>query len=403
MNKSRPLTTSNIAQFNLLGKIWVSAALVTIVAIISFALFGGAILSKSLSNGIKSFEARLGADIAVVPKNQTSAYRNVIISGEPTKFFLSDYIQQEVEQIEGVENATPQLYLSTLSDSCCSEPLQLIGIDFESDFATKAWISKSYNRKINDGELIIGSNIIEDSDNTLTFFNKKMPVAARLAKTATGMDNSIYASIATIRELAKEATKLGYDLSGSNIDNSISSVMVKVKPGYDVDIVCENIMNNLQNVDVVKSNDMIETISRNMNFFSRIIAITTVALGILAAIILAIMFSININTRKKEFAVLRILGATRKKLMSIVMAESLIISVLGAIAGAIIAAISILPFSSYIGAKMGLPFLLPSFLELAILLVISTIISIAIGPISAIYSALKISRAETYATMREGE
>ena len=46
---------------------------------------------------------------------------------------------------------------------------------------------------------------------------------------------------------------------------------------------------------------------------------------------------------------------------------------------------------------------LPNPFNLLLLLVFSLTISIAIAPLSAAYSAFKISRAETYATMREGE
>ncbi|MBQ3937621.1 MAG: hypothetical protein II722_11220, partial [Ruminococcus sp.] len=46
-----------------------SLALLFICAIMSGAVYGGAVVWASLDNGISSLEKRLGADIIVVPKS----------------------------------------------------------------------------------------------------------------------------------------------------------------------------------------------------------------------------------------------------------------------------------------------------------------------------------------------
>ncbi|MDR3020707.1 MAG: FtsX-like permease family protein, partial [Treponema sp.] len=140
-----------------------------------------------------------------------------------------------------------------------------------------------------------------------------------------------------------------------------------------------------------------------LGFFTGIIRVITIILGILAVLILAVLFSMIANSRKKEFAVMRIVGATRKKLAGIVLSEALIVSLCGSILGSLIAALTVYPFGSYIGFTIGLPFLLPSLAETFGLIILGLIMSIIIGPLFASYSAFKISRAETYATMREGE
>ena len=73
MRKLKPLTTFRIAYNNLAGKPGRAVTLAAVVAIIAFAFFGGAVLSQSLYNGIRSLEARLGADIAVVPSGSEAA------------------------------------------------------------------------------------------------------------------------------------------------------------------------------------------------------------------------------------------------------------------------------------------------------------------------------------------
>ena len=103
------------------------------------------------------------------------------------------------------------------------------------------------------------------------------------------------------------------------------------------------------------------------------------------------------------FAVLRVLGATRKKLANIVLAEAFVISLCGAVLGSIFAAVVVFPFGRGIGIQMGMPLLLPGAYDSLLLLLFALTLSVAVGPLSAAYSAFMISRAETYATMREGE
>jgi putative ABC transport system permease protein len=123
----------------------------------------------------------------------------------------------------------------------------------------------------------------------------------------------------------------------------------------------------------------------------------------LALIVLAAVFSSSIHERKKEFAVLRILGATKKKLAAVVLSESAIAGIAGGSAGIILAATLIFPFSTLISERLQLPYLDAPLLNILLLLLGSLVLSAIVGPLASFYAALRISRAETYFTMREGE
>jgi putative ABC transport system permease protein len=68
-----------------------------------------------------------------------------------------------------------------------------------------------------------------------------------------------------------------------------------------------------------------------------------------------------------------------------------------------LASVIVFPFSAYIGIKLELPYLQPGFGIILALLVLSLLLTFVIGPLTALYSAVKVGRAETYATIREGE
>ncbi|MBE5987330.1 putative ABC transport system permease protein [Lacrimispora xylanisolvens] len=403
----KPLTTRQLSKNNLRSNPFRTVCLVMVVAVLSFTMYGGAILSQSLKNGLYSLKNRLGADLAVVPLEHESQYEGIILSGEPSRFYFDRSMEQQIKEIQGVEEVSPQLYLSTLSAACCSVPVQVIGFDPDSDFVIKPWITKVYGRKLETGQLIAGSDIVINDSRTLKFFNDTYPVAAQLEKTSTGMDYSIYANMDTMRMLLEGAKKTGMNLSvnvyGTDIDQSISTVLVKLKKGYDVDTVTTNIRRQVSGISIVKSKNMFLSAANQISVLITFVNTVACALWIIAVFVLAVMFTVIMNGRKKEFALLRSLGAARVKLCKIVLTESLMISILGGVLGAFLASLVVFPFSTYIGESLHLPYLLPDLMSSIRLLAGNLVLAIAAGPLAAIYSAGKVSRTETCVLIREGE
>lgn len=403
----KPLTTGRLSKNNLRSNPFRTVCLVMVVSVLSFTMFGGAVLSQSLRNGLESLKNRLGADLAVVPLEHESQYEGIILSGEPSRFYFDRSMEQQIKNIQGVEAVSPQLFLSTLSAACCSVPVQVIGFDPDTDFVIKPWITKVYDRKLETGQLIAGSDIVINDSKTLKFFNDTYPVAAQLEKTSTGMDYSVYANMDTIRLLLKGAKKvemnLNVDVYNTDIDHSISTVLVKLSKGYDADTVTTNIRRQVSGISIVKSKNVFQSVANQITVLMTFVNTVTYGLWIMAVLILAVMFSVIMNGRKKEFALLRSLGATKMKLFKIVLTESLMLSILGGGLGVFLASLVVFPFSTYIGESLHLPYLLPDVTSSIRLLMISLVLSTAAGPIAAFYSAGKVSRTEAYVLIREGE
>lgn len=403
----KPLTTGRLSKNNLRSNPFRTVCLVIVVSVLSFTMFGGAVLSQSLRNGLESLKNRLGADLAVVPLEHESQYEGIILSGEPSRFYFDRSMEQQIKNIQGVETVSPQLFLSTLSAACCSVPVQVIGFDPDTDFVIKPWITKVYDRKLETGQLIVGSDIVINDSRTLKFFHDTYPVAAQLEKTSTGMDYSVYANMDTIRMLLEGAKEVGMNLNvdvyNTDIDHSISTVLVKLSKGYDADMVTTNIRRQISGISIVKSKNVFQSVANQITVLTTFVNTVTYGLWIMAVLILAVMFSVIMNGRKKEFALLRSLGATKMKLFKIVLTESLMLSILGGGLGVFLASLVVFPFSTYIGESLHLPYLLPDVISSIRLLVISLAISIAAGPIASFYSAGKVSRTEAYVLIREGE
>ena len=117
----------------------------------------------------------------------------------------------------------------------------------------------------------------------------------------------------------------------------------------------------------------------------------------MGVIVLLAVFASSVNERKREFASLRIMGATRGMLNAIILKESAIIGLIGGVIGVGAASLVIFPFSSLIGKQLQLPYLQAS--PIAVTIVCSTVIGI-IGSLATMW---RLGRPEAYLTLREGE
>ena len=400
----KALTSTDLALKNLKRKPLRTAGLIIIVGLLSFVLFGGSILSVNLKNGLDSTKSRFGADLMIIPLDAEADAEGILIKGEPNYFYFDKSLVAEIKDIQGIESSSPQFYMTSLNQDCCDVPVQFIGFEPDTDFTVQPWIEEVYAGRVNDGALIVGSDINVENGVSLQFFDKEYPVAAKLEETGTGLDQAVFANMNTLKDLFSAAKEKGLSFT-ENVapETSVSSVMVKIKAGYDADEVIHNIRVKTDGLQIVKTKSMLSGIAETLGAFTWFIYIFQAMLLLLALIVLSVVFSITVNERKKEFSVIRALGGTKRFVMAVIFKESLGISISGGIAGVLTAAIVLFPFNTYIADSIGLPYLNPNISVIILILALSLIISFASGPIAAIRFAVRINKAEAYLTMREEE
>ncbi|MBQ8935265.1 MAG: ABC transporter permease [Oscillospiraceae bacterium] len=397
------LTSGRLALLNLRQRAYRTAGLGLIVALLAFVLFGGSILTISLNNGLSSLNARFGADLVVVPLGYDGDMEAILLKGEPSYFYLDASVVDDLREIKGVEAVSSQFYLTSTGAACCDLPVQIIGIDPETDFTVTPWIDHIYDT-LSDGALIIGSDVQAQSDGTIRFYGHKYRIAATLDETGTGMDQSIFANRNTVLDLMEAAKEQGYNfIDSSDPERLVSSIFIKTAEGYDAETVTHNIRVAIDGLQVIKTKSMVTGIAESIQSIVSIVYVFIAVFLALSIVIQTTVFTVTANERKREFAVLRTLGATRKKLAGILLEEALYISTAGGVLGVALAAGVVFPFSVYIGDRLGLPYVVPSTPTVLVVLAVSLFITILLGPLSAAYAAAKISRADTYRILREGE
>lgn len=376
-----------------------------IVLFLSFTAFLGGYLIISLQNGLEGYRARLGADIAVMPSAAQGhgTVDNVLLQGITGNYYIPRSSLQKLDSIEGIEKKTCQFYLTSAKASCCSSRVQIIGFDPETDFTVMPWINSSLSGNISDGDIIIGADIAYPADGSLRFYGEKYHVAGQLEKTGTGLDNAVFTNRNTIKKMAQTAadTLESEALSGIDPETDASCVLIKVKDGYDAGAVADDINIHISKVRAASSASMIGSVADGLGNVSVFIAAAIVGLWLISVIILAAVFVLMMNERKKEFAVLRIAGASQKMIVSAIASEAALICGFGSLAGIVISFIFISPLSEIIRLHFSLPFLQPGIDVLLLLAFGALTIPLIIGIITAMLSSLKITKNETGLLLRE--
>ena len=389
---------------NLVRKPARSLALIFISAFLALSAFGGTVMVMSLSNGINSLSARLGADIIVTPYAATSqvSYDSVIIQGKPGQFYMDSKYYEEIKtEIEGIDKITAQFYLASAKASCCSSRLQIIGFDPATDFSIQPWVEKSYSDKLGLYDAVVGSDVTPNTDMTVEIYGKTLHVQAVLDKTGTELDSALYVDIDTMKELIRAHNEKNPNQEKTiDPDNVVSSVLIKVADGYDIDEVAGDINLHVRQVKAIRTQNMISGVSESLSGVSATISLLMVVVWILSVVILAIVFTMNINERKKEFAVLRVLGASRVKLAGLVFREAALYGFLGSLLGAGMTVLITALFTPAIENMIGLPFLLPPVPVMLIAGALTVVLTIAAGAVTAASSAVKISKIDTGLILR---
>ena len=395
--------TESLSFKNIKGRPARSLALTILTAIMAASIVVGTVTVTSLKTGLGALESRLGADIMVVPASAASKknFENIVLQGSKGYFYMDRTYYDKVAEREGIEKISAQLFLASASAGCCSVPLQIIGYDPETDFTVSPWIRKSTGCELGLLDVVVGNDLSVFVGDTITFYNVRCNVVAKLDKTGTDLDTAVYTNTDTIKRLIESSFELGMnDFRDIDPDKVVSCILIKVADDHPVDEVLNDLNLHVRRTKSFKTKDMISGVSDSLIGVSGIIGILMCAVWLLGLVILFLAFTLSVNERRKEFAVLRIAGASRRKISRTVVSEAIIITLGGSIAGTAAGLLIMLPFNGLIEESMGLPFLLPEAWVIIVLCFAAIVVSAAAGAASSAYSAHRVSRLDAGLVLR---
>ena len=389
---------------NLIRKPGRTAALVLLTAFLALSVFGGSIVIMSLRQGLGNLESRLGADIIVVPSSARSkvSFKNMLLQGTTGTFYMNSGNLERVLEVEGVEKAAAQVFLSSLKADCCSVEIQVIGIDPETDFIVQPWIEQSCQKELGDLDIVVGTRVNADTGEILKIYDEQCHVVGKLAVTGTGLDTAVYCNMDTMKKLLQAVEEKGISHKITSDDEDvISAVYVKVKDGFDIGKVNSEIQGHTRKASAVRTRSMITDVSGSLGGISRTIAILTGAVWVLALVILLISFAMIANERKKEFALLRMLGASRKQMGLLVWKETAACCLAGGLSGILLASVIVFPFTTLIETNLKLPYLTPSVPVCFLTGILTLVVTAAAGSLSSVRAAFRLAKVDPGTVLRE--
>jgi len=375
-----------------------SLGLVILTAIASATLLSSVIFSKSLDTGFEQLSSRMGADLLIVPFESEAKDQSILLQGDLSHLSLPREVLEFTRKQPGVKEASPQFYFTSLSASCCDKKVNIIGFDSKTDFTIKPWIRKTYKNEFKPGYIIAGSDIDIEKGGTIKFFDKEFIVAGTLEPLGNRLDQAIFADVETIEILRQAAANKGYNFIS---EGEPSAILVNLENSADFEKISQSLYGQFNDLQVIPRKNMFDSVIATAGSFKIAVWIISGFFLFIAIAVVYIAFSVSTNERKREFATLLIIGATRKKLANIVLGESLLASGSGAIAGTLFGTVAIISFRFLIQENLQIPFSLPN-ASTIFLTIVGALLIPAIAGIGASYHiARKVGNIDVYTALKE--
>jgi putative ABC transport system permease protein len=316
-------------------------------------------------------------------------------------------VANRIAQTDGIERATQQLYISSFNSEHCAALVQIIGYDPETDFVVAPWLKGSKVATPKYGEIVIGSNIQLEAGQQMQIFALKLDVVGILDKTGMGFDNSVFVNMDTAKMLLTEYEKFDGALplpEGTDVDGVVSAIMIDIKSDTDPLDFQRSINYGFRDEGVryVSAQMLLSNAAKNLNLVIGVLTVLLAAIWVFAVFVLAIIFTLALNERQREFGILRAIGATRRKLTAIVLTEAVLLCSVGAILGVGVVCLFVFPYSTLIERILQTAYLPPQSVLAAAILVACLVLGAAIGPLASLFSVARIGKSDVFANMREG-
>ena len=364
---------------------------------------GTTLIVRGAQDSLQMALNRLGADIIVVPEGSEEGMENAFLMGVTLRIWMNEKVLDQVQSLPGVEAVSPQIYLSTLRGAvCCAVPdLFLVAYDPQTDFTLRPWLQTHLPDGLSTGNAIGGSLIfIPDGGSKLAIYGFGVGLQGNLEPTGTNIDQSLFFTMETAQQIAETSiTKAEQRLEIPT--GKISAVMVKVARGADPKQVALAIRQNIPGVSAVESSNLFSTHRANITSLLDYLVVVLGVVWLLSIALVALLFSMTINDRRREIAVMRALGAVRSDVLGLLLSEASLLGLAGGILGAGLFSAGIYLARNVIIDMTGFPFIFPSWTGLLAVVLLGLAVSLITILLAALVPVLRISRMEPAEAMRE--
>jgi putative ABC transport system permease protein len=392
-----------LAKRNIAGSSFRSWMVFFCAALMAGFVIAATLVIRGANDSLRLALDRLGADIIVIPEGEEQRLKSALLMGIPVHCWMPDTVVDDLAALPGVQAVSPQLYLSTLRGAtCCSVPeMFLIAYEPETDFTLRPWLEENLEGGLALGEAVGGNLVyVPVEQGKLLVYGYGLDLKGSLEPTGTGLDQSMFFTFETAHEIARMSS----DQAVKVLDippRTVSSALIKVELDAEPQQVAAEISSAIQGVTPLETatlfRDQREQLLSLLNSVVALLGITWV----LAMALIAVIFSLAINERRRHIGVMRALGARRTTVLQSLLLEAILLALVGGAVGIAVASLAVYLFRPLIMGLMNTPFLYPAPLQLAGLGLGALGRALLGVALAALIPALRISFQDPAISMRE--
>lgn len=391
-----------IAFRNLRYQSFKTTILFLLVFTMTAALCSSKLLIASMEAGMQKTCEKIGADLIVVPNKYVDTVQNALFEGKACTVNFSKEWVERIQEIEGIEAISYQLFLATLSVGCCDGDNQLIAIESESDFVVRAWLEKEGKTALKEGEIITGSALGKEEGETVRYYGREFLIKAVLEETGMGYDNSAFITYQDAYEIASDPMYTG-TLPFTAEEERVSSILIKVKDGYSSSEIEESIKAayGQDEIAVYSAGELTAVLAKQFEAYQiygtwfEWIFITMAAISVLA------VYMVNIRQRYREFACMSSIGFTFRQIMILLLEELAVNVLLAGIAGFVVTIGLFTFFRLAIHNVVSIPFLLPDAPKLLLIGAGVLLLNLLVSMIAYVSMILRLRNTEIALLVKE--
>lgn len=387
-----------------------------LAAILCFALLAANVFSgqylvagevASLDRGV----GRMGADLLVVPLEYARLLQDAdadntlaIVAVLPSAGGFDGAFLETVAGVAGVAGASPQLYAGTASvPEVAAAPVPVYGIDPATDFTVGPWLRTPLEAPLGPGEALVGHDLGRSPGSVLPIAGRAYRVVGVLDPTRSGIDGSVFLSMDEARSLATTGGVTPPDPAGIGA-GAVSAGLVRVAPGADPDQVAFAITRLAApaNLTVIARHFSLDPVSAGLRELPGFLATVSAIVLVAAFPLIAVIAAMVAHERRRELGLLRAMGARSAVVVLLVMAESLALAALGAVAGvaASLGALSVLAANGVLSGALQVSFRQPPATEVAAYAAVTLLVIVAMATLSSAWPAYRVGQMNPFDAIR---
>lgn len=378
---------------------WRAFFLAATVAIGVGCVFATAIVRRAVHDSLTLGVARMGADLLVVPGDTLVNVPAALLTAEPTPHTLDASLAGEVSRLPGVEAVAPQRVF-LLGQATAAQVPDVVAFDPARDFTVLPWLGTRLDAPLGARDAIVGARRPEREGASLQLGERTLTVRGRLDASGVGpFDRSVFVSFDAIEALASVGPPSPFFAGGRT---RVSALLVRLAPGASAEQV-RFALASRPGVKVVAGASLATSIRQMLTALLDGAGVLTLLVLAATVVMVGVLYSAVLVERRRELGVLLVLGARRGQVARLIVADAVLVTGMGGVAGVVLGAAALLTLERSLGFRLAsLDVLLAWPAPATFLLVALGAVAVAsgVGLVGALVPAWRLSRQEPYALVR---